>query len=421
MDIHSLRRLTRWHSIHRGNPLPVNFRLSLLMFLLYAAPGAFFPLFSLRLAELGFSPTQMGWCCATQALGSLLAPLLAGQIADRWWPAEKCLAVAAFGSAGALWLLGSLATPAAVFAASLLFWLLMAPEFTLTTAICFAHVKDAQRDFGRVRMWGTVGWVLPGWLFGFWLADSDRLLPLFAGLHLGQPHAGLTDSFRLAAVLSVVFGLYAWTLPRTTPRRSGGAAPLAAFRVLRGRAFYVYAFCTFGVCIALPFSTQVTPLLLKSMGVAQAWIPRLLTIAQASEAISLFALPFALRRLGVRGTMRLGLFAAVLTLGGLAQGELVGLALCGFALYGLCISCYLVVGQMYLNHHTRDDIRASAQAMHSVLCGLGLLIGNVLAGEVRGWFEGAFAPTFAVAAILSIFLLLIFAIGFPGDPARRTA
>src|SRR5207245_2606631 len=80
-------------------------RLSLLMFLYYAIQGAFVPLFSLRLQELGLTPLEMGWACATQALAALVAPLAAGQIADRWLPAERCLAVCALVSGTLLWVL----------------------------------------------------------------------------------------------------------------------------------------------------------------------------------------------------------------------------------------------------------------------------------------------------------------------------
>jgi predicted MFS family arabinose efflux permease len=416
MDLQRLPKLSPSRLGPRPHTPRLNTRLSLLLFLLYSAQGAVIPLFSLRLKELGFSPTEIGWCCATQAIGSLLAPLIAGQIADRWFAAERCIAVCSFLAAGLFWLLATLTSPAAVFAASLSLWLLLAPTTTLSTATCFTHLRDPRHEFGRVRMWGTVGWVLPGWLLGFWLAEGGILNRLVSWLGLGHPLPELADAFRLAAILAAVFGLYAFTLPHTPPRKGTGVtAPLAALRLLRGRAFFVYALCTFGICAALPFSSQVTPLLLDNLGVPKAWIPRLLTLAQASEVASLFVLPGVLRRLGVRGTMRLGLAAAVATLGGLALGRPVGLVLGALALYGLCISCYLVAGQMFLNHGARADIRASAQGLHSVLCGLGLLVGNLLVGEVRTWFAAEFAPTYAVGALLAAALLAVFALFFPRE------
>jgi predicted MFS family arabinose efflux permease len=378
------------------------------------------PLFSLRLKELGFSATEIGWCCATQAIGTLLAPLVAGQIADRWLAAERCLGLCALISAALLWLLAGLTAPAAVFGVNLLLWLVMAPALTLSTSVCFAHLRDARRDFGKIRMWGTLGWVVPGWLLGFWLADGERWRPLLNWLRPDRPLPELADAFRLAALLAAGFAVYALTLP-CSPLRRGirTAAPLAALRLFHGREFLIYAVCTFGLTAVLPFSTQVTPLLLEQLGVSRPWLPRLLTVAQASEVISLLFLPRLLSALGLRGAMRLGLAAAVLTLGSLALGSPLSLALAGLTLYGLCISCYLVAGQMYLNQRSRDDVRASAQALHSTLCGLGMLVGNVLVGEVRARVNGAFAPTFAIGAALSLLLLAIFVCTFPIDRAAR--
>src|SRR5439155_21728418 len=92
-------------------------RLAMLMFLQYAVPGAFVPLFSVWLTELRFSPMAIAWTSATSALASLVAPLLAGQGADRWVPAERCIAACAAIAGGLLWLLAHLTQPLAVFAA----------------------------------------------------------------------------------------------------------------------------------------------------------------------------------------------------------------------------------------------------------------------------------------------------------------
>ena len=417
MDLNTVRRQSGRRRLPKSDRLPARVRLSLLMFLVYAAPGAVVPIFSLRLSELGFTPIEIGFCCATQALGTMLAPLFAGQIADCWIPAERCLAVCAFVEAALLWLLASLTSPSAVFAANLAFWLVMSPAMTLSTAVAFAHLADPAREFGRVRLWGTVGWVAPLWLLGWWLGDSGSAESILAWLRPANPHALLADAFRLGSVAAALFGLYALTLPHTVPKENprSWAAPLAAFRLLKGRAFFVYAFCTLGVYIALPFSTQLTPLLVKSLGVSPAWLPRLLTVAQASEVASLAVLPLVMNRLGNRLTMCVGLIAAVLTLTSLMHGRPLALVVGGLGLYGLVISCYVVAGQMYLNRRSQPDVRASAQALHSVLSGIGLLIGNVLVGVIHEAFAGNFAATFAVAAGGSVLLLVVFAIGFPRE------
>lgn len=379
-------------------------RLSLLMFLLYAAPGIVIPLFPLHLQRLGFSPWMIGLCCATQAMGSLFAPLVAGQVADRWVSAEKCLAACSLVTAAMFWLLGNLTEPISVFACSLGVWLVMAPMLTLSTSICFANLTLPSRDFGPIRLWGTIGWVGMCWFMFGWLR------------WVGQ----IADMFRLASILALAMFVYACTLPRTPPRREGGGwlAPLDALRLLKGQAFLVYAICTFGICVVLPFHSQLTPLLLAQSEVPQAFVPLLLTVAQLSELVTLATMPRVISRLGPRRTMRLGLIAAVITFVSLMIGRPLGLALTGLGCYGLIISCYLVAGQVYLNQRASDHVRSSAQALHSFLCGSGLLAGNILAGKVRAEVDGAFAPTYALSAALALGLLAVFVAGFPNDKSR---
>ena len=174
------------------------------MFLQYAPAGAVIPFFTLRMQVLGFSPMEMGWACATQALAALAGPVTAGQIADRWCPTERRLVVLGVLAGTTLWLLAGLTDPLAFFLASLVFWLMMGPAITLGTLLCFTHLPDAERDFGSVRLWGTVGWATSGWMLGYWFID---------------PAHDLSDAFRLGGVLGWALGAYALTLPHTPPQR----------------------------------------------------------------------------------------------------------------------------------------------------------------------------------------------------------
>src|SRR5947209_7285698 len=151
-------------------PVRLYLRLSLLMFLAYAPVGAFWPLFSLRLKKLGFSPLEIALASATQAIGALFAPLLAGQVADRWLSAERCLALFSFLVAGLLWQMAVCTSPAGLFLVGLGFWLLMVPIMTLGNTIIFAHMPIPERQFGSVRLWGTIGWVALVWIGAYALS-----------------------------------------------------------------------------------------------------------------------------------------------------------------------------------------------------------------------------------------------------------
>jgi MFS family permease len=391
-------------------------RFSLLMFLYYATVGALVPLFSLRLQELYFTPLEMGWTCATQALAGLAAPLVAGQIADRWLPAERCLSLYACLSGILLWILAELSSPLAVFSTSLALWLVLSPASTLCAAMSFAHLPQPARDFGPVRMWGTVAWVVSGWVVGYGLSNPAWLCSCLTTLRAATPHFELADAFRFAGLLALVLGAYALTLPHTPPLRRPHSwlAPLAALRLLRDRPFAVYWICSFGVCVTIPFTIQVLPLLLKHLGIVQAWISPTLTLGQSMEIGALALLPMFLLRLNHRGTMLLGLGAWALLLAVLTLGEPVWLVVSSWTLNGLCICCFIVAGQVFVNGRARGEIRVSAQALLTFINGLGMLTGNVLVGWVRELVDGQFVPTFAVAAAIGFVLVIAFFVAFRG-------
>jgi predicted MFS family arabinose efflux permease len=382
------------------------------MALQYAFPGALLQLYSLHLDNLGFSPAAIGLCCAGQALATVLTALLVGQAADRWFRAERCLAVCAAGAGGTLWLLAGLDGLPAVFAVTLLFWLLTTPTLLLGAAVAFVHLPQPERQYGSVRLWGTVGWAVPSWL----------LLPACLGgwINLETP-GGCADLFRLGSLFAFALAAYALCLPPTPPRPVSGrrAAPLAALALLRGRAFAVYCLCTFGVCVTWPFATQAIPILLKRLGVARLWIAPSLTLCQLSEITGLALLPMLLLRLGSRGVMLLGLGAWTAALCILAADVPPGLAIPSIGLNGLVVSCFLVAGQVYVNGRVGDDVKASAQALLTFVNGIGQLVGHLLVGYLRRQHGGELPQVFAVGAAVMASLFVLFAVGFRDRPAAE--
>jgi predicted MFS family arabinose efflux permease len=381
------------------------------MFLQYAVPGALVPLFTVHLEHLGFGPRFTADCCTTQAVASILTPLVVGQVADRWFAAERCLGVCAALAGVVLWVLADLTVPWAVLAATMLFWLLAGPILLLGTTVCFAHLDDPEQSYGGVRLWGTVGWVVPGWL-------------LLAGHVTGwspqvEGEGNCAALFRLGAVFAFALALYTFWLPHTPPRRIAARrwAPLAALRLLAGPSFFTFCACTAGVWLIFPFTSQATPLLLQDLGLRQPWLNPTLTLAQASEVAALALLPMFLLRLGVRGTMLLGLGAWLAALCVLSVGRPVGLVIGSLVLNGLCVSGVLVAGQVFVNHQAHGDLRASVQALLTFVNGVGMLLGHQLVGVLRERNNGSLPRTFAFGAAVTGCLVLLFLAGFRDRPA----
>jgi MFS family permease len=401
----------------------LRWRLSLLMFLLYAPSGALVPLFSLHLSKLGFTPVQIGWACATQGLAYLVAPLAAGQVADRWWPAERCITVCGLLAAACLWGLARLTEPGAVFAVTLAFWLFISPAVTLGTALTLAHLPDPERDYGPVRLWGTVGWMVPNWLLGYWFCNPPWLCRCVACFSFGPAVSDYTDPIRLAGLFALALGLYGLTLPHTPPQRRLEApfAPLVALRLLRDRSFAVFALGSLGACLTMSMASQGVPLLLERLDVSRPWISPLLTLCQSTEIGCLLLLPLLFPRFGMRRLMLAGLAAWTLGLATFAAGGPPGLVVPLLGTWGLLVCGYLVTGQVFVNSRARGDARASAQALLTLTNGIGTLAGSVLAGGVRDWTGGGLGPMFAVAAGIAFALVVVFTLGFrPGPVPEKT-
>jgi predicted MFS family arabinose efflux permease len=394
----------------------VRFRLSVLMFLQYAFPGALLQLYSVHLQQLHFGPLEVGVCCATQALAGVLVTLLVGQAADRWFAAERVLAVCSLLAGAALWALPSLTDAPAVFAVTLVFWLLTSPILLLGTALAFTHLRDPERDFGPVRLWGTIGWTAPCWLL--------LLATLLGWPKPSETPGGCGDLFRLGALFAFALGLYALWLPHTPPRRAaaGRAAPLEALRLLRGRPFAVYCICAAGLCVTWPFTTQATPLLLQRLDFPLEWISPTMTLSQLTEVVTLALLPMLLLRMGVRGTMLVGLASWTLALGLLAVGRPAWLVAASLGFNGVCVSGFLVAGQVFVNRQSTGGLRASVQALLTFVNGVGQLVGHLLVGGLR-WLNGGELPQgFAVAALIMSGMCLLFLLGFPEvEPAPAEA
>ena len=409
-----------------AKPAFLAIRLSVLIFLGFTILGAWFPLLSQHLGNLGFTPEQTAWALATNALAALIAPLIWGQIADRWLATERCISLCALASCLGLWLLAGLSEAWPIVLLLMAIWMFLIPVLGLISAFIFRQLEHPERDFGKIRVWGTLGWVGAAWGLTAWLALARR----WSGAAEDAP-TDYSDSLRVGALAALVLAFYALTLPHTPPRpRAAGStrgrswllllldAPITALRLFRDRSFVVYVACMFAAYVTMPFTIQLNPLLLTRIGIDPRMLPTCMTVAQSMEIVMLVLLPMLLVRLGMKTTMAMGALAWTFGLSLLSLGAPTWLVFVALGSHGIFIAGFFVAGQVFVNRQATHDFRASAQGLLLLIAGVSQLLGHLLVGWIRAASDDNFALAYGIAAGVSVVLLAVFLVGFaPAPPA----
>ncbi len=377
----------------------VHWRLSVMMFLQYAIWGAWSPDLSAYMQKIGFTSTQSGVIYSLLPIGCMLAPFAAGQLADRYFSTEKMLAVLHLVGGALLFLMAGITDYDRLWPMMLAWAVVYAPTLALTNSICFHHMPEAEKEFGLVRVWGTIGWIAAG------LFLSIVLRQLMPGLLHGL---GGADSLWLAGGVSLILGLFSFFLPHTPPAKKGDDpwAFLSAIKMLRDPQFAIFITISFVVATELMFYYVLTAPFLESVGVRAGQAPKWMTIAQAAEILTMLALPLMLTRWGVRKTMVIGILAWPVRYAIFALGNPLWLVIAALSLHGLCYVCFFTVAYIYVNQVAEPDIKASAQGLITfVTLGMGLFLGSLFAGYISDLFTTRSADGVAVVNYTKVFLV----------------
>jgi len=410
--------------------LYVRWRLSFMMFLQYAIWGAWAPVLAAYLmddkAGLGFSAFHSSVIYSLLPLATIISPFLGGQIADRWLPTQWFLAIAQLVGGVVLLVMAQAHSFVSMAGLMLLFALVYAPTLALTNSICFHHLQDREREFGGIRVQGSIGWIVAGWMLTLW---RTKMISVW-----GISMSGVADSLVLAGVGALVMSIFCLFLPHTPPAREGTNpwAFLEAVKLLKNRSFLVFMLISFVVVTELQFYYILTaPFLEKGLGINSARVPATMTIAQLAEIVAMaLALPYVLPRLGVGKSLAIGVLAWPIRYAIFAIGGPAWLVLAALSLHGICYVFFFVVGQIYVDSVATPDIRASAQALLAVITlGFGNFLGALFAGKIGDLFtnratgamnwRGVFLVPCALTVLCAIAFLLFFRP--PGKPQGPAA
>jgi len=397
----------------------VMWRLSVMMFLQYAIWGGWAPVLSAYLLnDLKFDSTQMALVNGLFPLAFLVASFVIGQVADRYLPTQWVMGALHLLGGVALLLMGNTTAFGPIVAFMLIYSLCYTPTLALSNSISFHNMKNPERDFGFIRVWGTIGWIAVCWALSY---IRNHYEPIQA------------DCVKISGVASLAMGVFCFFLPHTPPKKESESpwAFLKAFTLFRNKAFTTFMVISFVVVTELQFYYILTAPFLENIGVKHANVPFWMTLGQLAEIVTMaVALPLLLPRLGVRWALAIGVIAWPIRYIIFAIGTPVWLVIASLTLHGVCYVFFFTVGVVYVNSVAPQDIRASAQSLLALITlGVGSFLGMQFAGFIMKVFTSRVGETvvtnwrgvFIVPVVLTIACAIAFLIWFRPEKAAAVA
>jgi nucleoside transporter len=364
-------------------------RLSAMMFLQFAIQGALLPLLFRYFNEYRAMSVERATLLLTWgSIGAVVSPFIAGQLADRHMNAERFMTLAHVVGAVIVWVFAELTNFYVLSGLSFLYGVLYTPTLATANAISFAHLPDRDRDFGKVRVWGTIGWIAVGIGIGQWLLHK-------AGHDQVAQVAAIRDAFRLSAILGVIQGLYCLTLPKTPPNpEEKNYAPGEALLEIRRQPLITIFLLSIPIASVHAFFFVRTSQYLGQLNLTAPWADRIfgvggagvMTVGQISELVVLALMPFIVKRVPRKVLLSIGLLAYFARFMVFAYLPQPGALFAALALHGIVFGCFFFICFMIVDEQTTKDVRASAQNLFNLIVfGIGVIVGNLLAGWLDAW------------------------------------
>jgi nucleoside transporter len=349
-------------------------KLCIMNFLEFAIWGAWYVVLGSYLNTQGFSRRDIGRIYGTMAIGAMISPLFIGLVADKYFESQIVLAVLHLAGAGLLIAMSRMRTPQSFFWMALAYALAYSPTLALVNGIVFTRCAELNADpnnFPLIRVFGTIGWIMAGLSHRF-LIKKDAPMN--------------ERPILLAAALSALLGLFAFSLPENPPKASGFT--LSEFFGAMGQLIMdVPVFLVVSLIIAMSMGTYFAFGALfveKRAGVKPHDVGPVMAIGQFVEIGFMLALPWSLGKLGMNAVLAIGISAWALRFGLFSIGQPLALIIIGIALHGICFDFFFAAGFIHIEQIAPEAIRNSAQNLFGFLAyGLGLFLGT----ELSGWLN----------------------------------
>ena len=364
----------------------IKFQLSLMMFLQFFIWGGWFVTLGTFLGNnLGASGAETGMAFSTQSWGAIIAPFFIGLIADRYFNAEKILGVLHLIGAALMYFMSQATSFEAFYPLVFAYMVAYMPTLALVNSVSFFQMKDPAKEFSIIRVFGTIGWIIAGLLISYFQWDSTESIS----------QGALSNTFTMVAVASLILGLISFTLPKTPPSQSEGAARVSdilgldALKLLKDRNFLMFFITSILICIPLAFYYQQANPFLVELGMENP--TGKMTLGQISEVLFMLLLPFFFKKFGFKKTLLVGMLAWAVRYTLFAYGnagEQAFMLIIGIALHGICYDFFFVSGQIYTDFKAGEKIKSAAQGLITLATyGVGMLVGFWVAGKISRRFQ----------------------------------
>jgi len=368
------------------------------MFLQYALWGAWLPVtaryLSASVAEggLGFTGSQIGMTLGLAgSIGAVMAPFIAGQIADRYFSTERILAFLVTAGGVVKWITSYQTEYSAWLFLSIIYSVLYMPTLALSNSITFSHIDDQENDFPKIRIWGTIGWIVASWVFPMiWLQTNlnfQWMPPFIVGAEVPNVTSRLADALKFSGLISITYGAFCFLLPHTPPKKDATEklAFKKAFKLFRFSSFTTLVIASLAVSVIHQIYFLQTGPFLSHIGILDSQIGPAMTIGQFAEILTMVYLGFFLKRLGFKKVITIGVAAYFMRYAIFGTESFpVWVIVASQAFHGFCYAFFFAAAFIYVDKLADEDVRHSAQTVFGIIIlGGGPVIGGWLSGYLQ--------------------------------------
>ena len=361
---------------------------------------------------------------STQSWGAIIAPFIIGLIADRYFNAEKILGILHLAGAFLMYQMYVSNDVGVFYTYVLSYMILYMPTLALVNSVSFNQMKDPEKEFANIRVWGTIGWIVAGLSISY-LFHWDSTEGISQGL--------LKNTFLLAGIAAFVLGLFSFSLPKTPPKvastekiKIGDILGLDALKLLKDKNFAIFFISSILICIPLAFYYQNAHPFLTEAGIENP--TGKMAIGQISEALFLLLIPVFFMKFGFKKTILVGMLAWAIRYVLFAYGnadDLSFMLIIGIALHGICYDFFFVSGQIYTNSKAGDKYKSAAQGLITLATyGVGMLIGFAVAGWITDNYKTDLGTVnwqmvWIIPAGIAFVVFLVFALLFSDKTSKN--